>query len=140
LLGFRGLGYSKEFVENMAHVQSKLFSGNCKIEIVSGEDDICAACPKLTDGRCGSIHTFRINSKDSAITSLISMPPGSITDAAAIYTAVAKVISVDGLSLLCSKCRWMPLGYCTEGLTSLIGQGELPKPVSVDCPTSVTAR
>lgn len=43
LLGFRGLGYSPEFVENMARIADQLRSfPHTVIEIVRRPDDICS--------------------------------------------------------------------------------------------------
>jgi hypothetical protein len=120
LLGFRGLGYGDGFVENMARVHARLFSEDCEIEIVTGGDEICSACPKPASGECDS---DRIGDKDSAILSLLSLQPGDRLPRAQVYTRVAATVSPDDLTSLCSKCRWLSLGYCAEGIGGLKVKG-----------------
>lgn len=49
--GFRGKGYSKEFVENMQNIIDFL-KQNPYITPVNFPDDICKKCPNLIDGVC----------------------------------------------------------------------------------------
>lgn len=46
---FKGEGYSKAFVENLREVVKR--AENRTLEIVTGGDDVCAACPELQEQR-----------------------------------------------------------------------------------------
>ena len=53
LLGYRGMGYSKEFCENMTTVYEELRQKpETMIRIVLGPDDLCAAYPKDQEAHC----------------------------------------------------------------------------------------
>lgn len=116
LLGFRGLGYDEAFVENMTRVHARVFFNGSLLELASGPDDICRVCPKLSDGRCGS---SRISSKDASVLDMLSLQPGNVISAKEVYDRVAAAISVEDVSRICSRCKWLGLGYCTEGLAEL---------------------
>lgn len=50
---FKGEGYSREFIENLSDVLSKVEKDE-EIEVVEGADDVCRACPSLQAGKCAS--------------------------------------------------------------------------------------
>ena len=53
LHGFRGFGYSPEFVSNMQLVRDGLASSpDVEVEVTTSPDDICSACPHLQEGKC----------------------------------------------------------------------------------------
>lgn len=49
---YRGKGYSPAFVENLSAIVRRAEEGE-EIEVVSGADEVCSACPYLKDGLCG---------------------------------------------------------------------------------------
>jgi hypothetical protein len=114
LLGFRGLGYDEEFVANMTRVHSRVFLQDCLIELVTGPDDICSACPRLEKG-CKSV-----KEKDSKVLRLLNLQPSEQVESSEIFTRVAKTIKPDDLEHICPRCRWRSLGYCAEGIETLI--------------------
>lgn len=99
----------------MTRVHARVFSFDCRIEVVTGPDDICAACPKLENVSCNS----KTNKKDSAILALLSLQPETHLSAKEIYATVAQTLTVEDLSRICGKCSWFELGYCVEGLKKL---------------------
>lgn len=119
LLGFRGLGYSPEFVENMTRVHSKVFSSNCKIEIVAGADDICGACPRLTEQTDETRNCRNVKRKDESVLAYLSLKPGDSIGSTELYAKLARSISTDEFNKMCHKCKWVSLGYCLEGLQQL---------------------
>ncbi|MCX7705965.1 MAG: DUF1284 domain-containing protein [bacterium] len=53
LLGFKGSGYSRAFVENMSRISTTIKKGlDLDIELVKGPDDICKVCPYLSGETC----------------------------------------------------------------------------------------
>lgn len=51
-LGFRGVGYSKEFVENFERVYKSVYFENLFIKIVFFLDEICRCCLNLNIIEC----------------------------------------------------------------------------------------
>lgn len=118
LLGFRGLGYDEAFVENMTRVHSRVFFNGSLVKLTTGPDDICSACPKLSDG-CGTEAGSRVSKKDASVLEMLSLKPGDVISTGEIYDRVATTISENDLSHICKRCKWHSLGYCTEGLGKL---------------------
>ena len=55
VFGFRGLGYGPAFVTNMRHTVERFFGdGAVEVVLVSGCDDVCAACPHALRGQCSA--------------------------------------------------------------------------------------
>ena len=52
LQGFQGYGYSEDFVSNMARINEKRNSEDCRITLSNEPDDICSCCPKLNGNYC----------------------------------------------------------------------------------------
>jgi hypothetical protein len=123
LLGFRGLGYSPEFVENMTAVHSRVFAGGCGLEIVAGPDDICSACPRLVDGQCTAVEISRVGKKDAAVLALLSLRPGDRIEAREVYRRISEALTAEDLQRICRRCHWRSLGYCAEGLLELRRKG-----------------
>ena len=120
LHGFRGEGYSPEFVANMYLVRDRLrVSPALDVELLASPDDICAACPHLCGNACirkdeGSEE--RMREKDLAVLSRLGFSPGDEVPSRALFGRVAEVFGDGEIGDLCSSCRWYPLGWCSEGL------------------------
>lgn len=111
VFGFRGLGYDETFIANMAAVVRALRHPDARIEIVTGRDAICAACPRGTD-RCVQTDGRR----DQPVLAALGIAPGHIGTAVQMVHLVTERITPDVLASLCAGCSWYPLGVCTEGL------------------------
>lgn len=118
LHGFRGLGYSPEFIANMQAVKDRLLdSPAIEVEVAVTPDDICSACPHLADNRCSKKEDSetRISAKDAEVLRRLSLSPGDRLTAGDLFARVAERCA-GGLSDLCSSCNWYPLGWCEEGI------------------------
>ena len=127
LHGFRGLGYSPEFVANMQAVKDRLLDPTLEVEVTVSPDDICAACPHLAAGGCSrkGDSEARISAKDSAVLRRLSLSAGDHLPAGTLFALVAErfsrqsrdpVAGQAGISGLCSSCKWYPLGWCEAGI------------------------
>jgi hypothetical protein len=117
---YRGQGYSDEFVANLDRVQSS--AAETPATIVSGPDDVCAACPGLgADGTCqhpdtGEAEALRIDSLalqlvDAAIGETLSLSQARVrlsgdVDAQDRWRAES-----------CASCVWE--SACSEGWDEL---------------------
>lgn len=122
MLGFRGLGYSPEFVAAM-HAVVKEFRANpvLPIVVVTECDLICGSCPHNKEDRCvkKADSEERIKSKDGDILGRLGFKAGTQTSAGEAWQRVKESISVEDLVEICRKCEWVGLGYCAEGLERL---------------------
>ena len=123
LLGFRGLGYSPEFVENMAGIADQLRSSpQMLIEIVCQPDDICSSCPFLGDRGCqdkGPNSEKRRRGRDRAVIHRLNTKAGDKLSWLEIKKRIRPSISPRDLDEICQDCEWLPLGYCAQGLKEL---------------------
>jgi uncharacterized protein len=117
ILGFRGLGYSDAFVENMTKVVGKL--GNdpeVMVTIIAEPDDICSACPHLTGDGCDGGG----KSRDESLLTLLKMEEGDTMSLADAYARAAECLTPALMSAsVCYGCEWVDHGYCAEGLAAL---------------------
>ncbi|HAH87589.1 MAG: DUF1284 domain-containing protein [Armatimonadota bacterium] len=114
LHGFRGLGYSPAFAENMQRIKSTLLdSPGREIELLDSPDDICAECPNLLGGRCREEES--VQKKDRAVLGRLLLPSGSRTPAYYAFTK-AQRLAAPCLEEICVSCQWHNLGYCKDGL------------------------
>ena len=121
MYGFRGLGYSQAFVENMRRVvDAFLASEPTVVELVEGGDDICSACPHLQDGECRKRLASQepLASKDSLVLAALGLEARTRHTSAEIRSAISSRISPEDIRRLCSGCQWLELGYCEQGIAA----------------------
>lgn len=104
-LFFEGKGYSEEFVENLWKVV-RAFEEDVDINIVSGADDICSACPnKKSDCTCESEEN--VNSYDKKVLELIGLKEMDKISYNEFKEIVKdNIIKKDKLKDICSGCQW----------------------------------
>ena len=123
LLGFRGLGYSPEFLQDMIKIVFKLLScPETLIEVISEPDDICTPCPFLKDGGCheeGPQSEEIIKKRDRAVMMRLGLVSGDKVTWSAVEQRIRSSISRRDLEQICQDCQWLPLGYCEAGLERL---------------------
>lgn len=117
--GFRGLGYSDAFVANMRRIVDAFFAGAARVQVTDRCDDICAACPHRSDGECHSRpgSEGRIRQKDRRALETLGLEVNQVRPAGALARLVAERIDGPALARICGRCRWLPRGYCEEGLS-----------------------
>jgi len=122
-LGFRGLGYSPEFVANMTRVVRALRRRPGRlVRLADTPDAICRACPNLRGGRCrpATGGRSRVPTRDRKVLRRLGLKPGARLTARAAYALIRARITPEDLRRdLCAECRWVALGYCEEGLAVL---------------------
>ena len=105
---FKGHGYSPDFTENMRRIILRLESGEM-VQLVSGTDSVCSACPENQNGTCKSQE--RVQDFDSAVLVHSGLKLGSriswndICDC--IETTVLQPEGVFGS--ICGDCQWSAL-------------------------------
>lgn len=119
LHGFRGYGYSDGFTSNMRSIHQALKDDpHVMVQVIAAPDGICAACPRLQDGRCsadGEDAETRISAMDTAVTHRMNITPGDVYKASALFE-LASDIFAHGIAEICPSCRWHATGWCEEGI------------------------
>jgi hypothetical protein len=122
-LGFRGLGYSKEYVDNMSRIVDQMRSSpEGLIEIVAEPDDICTPCPFLEEKGCqekGPESEELVRRRDHTVMGMLNVVAGERITWAELKKRIRSSISPEDLEEICRDCQWLPQGYCMEGLKKL---------------------
>lgn len=111
----------------MALVHKRVFSDGSMIEIVTGPDDICAACPRLDGERCKSDDSSGVEARDDKVINRLGLAPGSRAQSDNIYRLVAGAFQSEDIPNLCKRCSWLELGCCAEGLRQIQSKVEISK-------------
>ena len=123
ILGFRGHGYSQEFVSKMTLVADRVMSEpETILELTNVCDAICAGCPHKAHGCCAKSDDSETSTEraDMAVLERIECLPGTRISAGEALQLIGKRIGSDELgTVFCRRCGWRELGYCAEGLASL---------------------
>jgi hypothetical protein len=123
LQGFRGMGYSPEFVGNMAAVHRALAEHpESVVEILDSPDIVCGACPHRRLAGCtlnGSESEHEMARQDHAVLHRLRLRVGDCISWQHILERIHASIHPDELSVICGNCRWLPLGFCREGIERL---------------------
>jgi len=131
LQGFRGLGYSREFVDNLSHIHVTL-SGNPEtlVEVVDTPDAVCAACPHRQLSGCtlnGDQSEEDMREQDQKVMALLEIQPGRQMQWKEILHRIGTSLTGASLPDICGGCRWLPLGYCKEGIDTLRSESSIIK-------------
>ncbi len=123
LQGFRGEGYSAEFVDNLAGIHRLLADNpDTWIEVTASPDAVCAACPHRASAGCtlnGAQSEDEMKAQDLVVLEKLGLQEGSRVQWRDIVGRIRRSISGDDLPSICGTCRWLPLGYCREGVNQL---------------------
>jgi hypothetical protein len=122
--GFRGAGYSPEFVDNLSRIHETLSAQpQIWVEIVDTTDAICGACPHGQSAGCtlnGPLSEADMQHQDRHVLSRLGLEAGMRIQWGEILNRI-RTSTITGASLpgICGQCRWLPLGYCREGIDRL---------------------
>lgn len=113
-LGFRGSGYSKEFVENFERVYKSVYLENLPVKIVSFPDEICKCCPNLAGAECR--FEQKVKKYDERVIELLKFYGLSDLEdvlPSEAYSALKQALPQQ-LESICQTCEWFVLGFCRE--------------------------
>ncbi len=127
ILGFRGLGYDRTFVENFAGVVSRVIADpQAVVTVTDCCDVICASCPHKKSGKCAKSPDINVKlaRRDRAVLGRLGLTVGSSRSVERIYGLVTvKISPTDVKRELCASCQWLGGGMCLEGLRVLRRDG-----------------
>ena len=115
--GFRGLGYSPQFVATMQRVVDALQDNAVLVRVEVSPDVICQNCPYLTDSQVCSRGTPA--DRDQAVLSALAVHAGVEKSWWEWLKLIAIHLIPECFRTLCSDCQWYQLGYCMEEIERL---------------------
>ncbi|NGZ11306.1 MAG: DUF1284 domain-containing protein, partial [Nitrospira sp. LK70] len=124
LQGFRGEGYSPSFVANMAAIHQTLCNQpEATVQVVASPDAVCAACPhQQGSSGCtlnGEPSEADMVDQDRVVLGRLGLKAGDHLSWQEVLGKIITSMSGDDLPSICGSCRWLPLGYCREGIDRL---------------------
>jgi hypothetical protein len=121
--GFRGEGYNPQFVKNMAAIHRTLTDHpESWVEVLASPDTVCAPCPHQYPPGCvlnGAGSEEEMNDQDQVVLQRLGLKVGRHIRWQDILERIRSSVCGDDLSSICGNCRWLPLGYCREGINRL---------------------
>jgi hypothetical protein len=105
---YEGKGYSADFIENLNHLLRDVVSEGAIV--VSGADDVCAACPHFSDSTCRLYETSdkEVNDMDGLALSLLNVSVGQGINWLEIKEGLHQIIH-KWHERCCVSCLWFNL-------------------------------
>jgi hypothetical protein len=117
LLGYRGMGYSPQYVENMTRLHRCLRQDpETRVQITLGPDDLCAKFPPDKPYHCEEGTVYE---RDAAVLGRLQLQVGMTYPWREIEQRLARHLIPGDVSKLCGTCPWLPYGVCEEGVSRL---------------------
>lgn len=122
LLGYRGMGYSQEYVEHMTRLHQTLrHNPKTRIQLVRGPDQLCENYPNSGEYHCENDNIYE---RDAAILEKLGLNIGQILVWEDIESLIRKYIVPSDIQIVCESCSWRSYGVCEEGMKEIIeGKG-----------------
>jgi uncharacterized protein len=122
LLGYRGMGYSEEYVENMTRLHQTLRENpKIKIQLVKGPDQLCEKYPNSGDYHCKNDNIYE---RDAAVLEKLGLKIGQIVHWEDIELLIRRHIVPNDIQRVCNSCSWRSYGVCEEGIQEILeGKG-----------------
>jgi hypothetical protein len=142
LQGFRGEGYSQGFTDNLASIHREL-NGNHDhpVELAEEPDAVCGACPHRAADGCtlnGRGSEAGMQAQDRHVLKLLGLQVGSVVRWRDVLDRIRTSVKGSDLPNICGQCRWLPLGYCGEGIEKLRSEEAISLQTSAN-PKKLTA-
>lgn len=122
LLGYRGMGYSQEYVENMTRMHQTLRDNpRTWIQLVKGPDHLCEKYPNSGEYHCEHDDIYE---RDAVILEKLGLNIGQILYWQDIELNIQKHALPSDIQTVCETCSWRSYGVCEEGIRDILeGQG-----------------
>lgn len=121
--GFRGMGYSDLFAENMKKIVDEIRdeSLDFPIQVKTSLDDACSACPHNGESICAAspFSQFHVTSMDQRVLQKLGLKAGETYLKSDLIQLTALAVQPDDLDVLCAGCSWLSYGVCKKGIANL---------------------
>jgi uncharacterized protein len=102
LLGYRGMGYSQEYVENMTHMHQTLRNDpKTLIQLVKGPDHLCEKYPNSGEYHCQNDNIYE---RDAAILEKMELEIGQILKWEDMESRIRKHVTASDIQVVCETC------------------------------------
>ncbi|MBE3563088.1 MAG: DUF1284 domain-containing protein [Hydrogenibacillus schlegelii] len=122
--GFRGMGYSAEFVATMARIVAAMRApAPLPVRVVRGLDTACLSCPHHGETTCEASPTSEAHvlGIDDRVLARLDLVPGRVYEKAELIRRTRERVRPEDLDELCAGCSWLSYGVCQEGIARLRG-------------------
>lgn len=114
LLGYRGMGYSDQYVKEMTRLHTVLREDpQTLITIVHGPDDLCSNFPENEPYHCDE---SAVLDRDERIVQYLGLTIGNTYTWSDIEQRIIERVVREDIPRFCSTCPWLPYGVCEEGV------------------------
>lgn len=122
LLGYQGMGYSQEYIENMTLLHQTLRANpKMRIQLVNGPDQLCEKYPDTSEYHCQNDNIYE---RDAAILEKLGLNIGQILIWEEIESLIRKYIVPSDIQIVCESCSWRSYGVCEVGIKEILeGKG-----------------
>lgn len=118
LVGFRGMGYSEEFAENMKNIHKGLKENpKTLIQLIDGVDHICEKYPEYKEYHCLDQNIF---DKDKQILEKLNLQVGQTLTWEEVESRIRKYVTPEDIDVLCYRCSWRSHGLCKGGIQRIL--------------------
>ncbi|MBW3112834.1 MULTISPECIES: DUF1284 domain-containing protein [Bacillaceae] len=121
--GFKGMGYSPEFVHKMAEIVEDIRNDDMDfpIQVVQTFDDACGACPHKGKSACEKSEDSNnhVLTLDSRVIHHLGLKPGEVYMKSELINTTAQKVKPEDLDHLCEGCSWLEYGVCKDGIEAL---------------------
>lgn len=120
LHGFKGIGYSPEFVEEMTEYVQEMRNPNQPVQltVIIGQDELCQNCPHDGGEVCLSADRL-VRQIDQKTVEKLRLTPNQTYQKEELLHQTAKNIQPEDLEYICRGCQWLEMGVCKEGIKQL---------------------
>ncbi|MBX6352957.1 MAG: DUF1284 domain-containing protein [Thermoflavifilum sp.] len=125
LLGYRGMGYSEAYAENMTRVHDQLRRRpETMVMLTAGPDDLCAHFPPDQPYHCQDAN---VHERDAAVLRRLGLRVGGVVAWGEIERRLAAQFVPEDIPRLCCTCPWLAYGVCEDGVRRIrAGEGLYP--------------
>ncbi|MFT4416660.1 DUF1284 domain-containing protein [Fredinandcohnia humi] len=117
LLGYRGMGYSEEYIDNMTKLHQTLRNNPMTlIQLVKGPDQLCEKYPNSGKYHCQDDNIYE---RDATILEKMGLKIGQILRWKEIELRVQKYVVPSDIQIVCETCSWRSYGVCEEGIQEI---------------------
>jgi hypothetical protein len=122
LIGYRGMGYSEEYVKNMTCLHQTLRENSkTLIQLVKGPDQLCEKYPNSGTYHCQDENIYE---RDAIILEKLGLKVGQILKWEEIESCIRELIVPSDIQVVCETCSWRSYGVCEEGVQDILdGKG-----------------
>lgn len=121
--GFRGMGYSPDFIKNMDQLVTNIRDEkkDFMIKVVAAFDDACVACPHkgMTECEANEGSNQHVLSMDGKVIAHLGLEPERAYRKSDLVALTAGKVQPADLDYLCAGCSWLSYGVCKQGIQEL---------------------